>query len=82
MNAEELFVHDGRKGETAESLHTGVVDSFRVLVLAFKLEGEVVGKVAALMVAPEQPEGVGIPDLERPEVEDALQTITVSLVIA
>lgn len=34
MNAKELLVHDGGKGEVAERLHTGVVDLLGVLVLA------------------------------------------------
>jgi hypothetical protein len=39
-------------------------------VLAFQLEGEVVRKMAALMVSSQEPQRVGIVDLERPKVED------------
>jgi hypothetical protein len=38
-------------------------------VLAFKLEGEVVRKMAALMVASQEPQRVGIVNLEGPKVE-------------
>ncbi len=41
-------------------------------MLAFKLEGEVVGEMAAFVIASEEPESVGVPDLEGPQVEDAL----------
>jgi hypothetical protein len=42
-------------------------------VLAFGLEREVVGQVAALMVATEEEERVRIPDLEGPKVKQTLQ---------
>lgn len=35
MNAEELLVHNRGEGEGAERVHAGVVDFFRVLVLAY-----------------------------------------------
>jgi hypothetical protein len=35
-------------------------------VLAFEFEGEVVGQMAAFMVATKEPQGVGIPNLQRP----------------
>ncbi len=73
MDAEELLVHDCSKREGAERFHASIVDGFGVLVLAFELEGEVVGQVAAFMVASEEPEGIGIPDLERPKVQHALE---------
>jgi hypothetical protein len=41
-------------------------------VLAFQLESEVVGQVAALVVTTEQPQGVGIVNLERPQIQNAL----------
>ena len=40
--------------------------------LTFELEGKVVGQVAALVIAPQEEERVGVPHLERPEVQDAL----------
>lgn len=72
MNAQELLVHDRRQRQATERLHAGLVDGLGVLVLALELEGEVIGQVAALVVAAQQPEGLGIVDLERPQVQDAL----------
>ena len=51
MYTEELLVHDGGQGQCAEGLHTGVINSLGVFVLAFELESEVVGQVAAFVVA-------------------------------
>ena len=51
MNAEELLVHDSGKRERAERLHARFVYCLGVLVLAFKLEGKVIGKMATLVVA-------------------------------
>jgi hypothetical protein len=34
VNAQELLVHDGCEGKVTETVHAGVVDDFRVLVLA------------------------------------------------
>ena len=42
-------------------------------MLTFELECEVVGQMAALVVSSEKPEGVGVPDLQRPEVQDTLR---------
>lgn len=42
-------------------------------MLALKLEGEVVGQMTALVVSSEQPKRVRIPDLQRPEVQNALK---------
>jgi hypothetical protein len=74
VDAEELLVHDCGQGKTAERLHAGIVDGLGVLVLAFELEGEVIGQVATLVVSSQQPEGLGVMDLERPEVKDTLYT--------
>lgn len=41
-------------------------------MLAFELEGEVVGEMATFVVSPKKPKGVGIPDLERPQIQNAL----------
>lgn len=41
-------------------------------MLAFQLEGKIVGQMTAFMVASKQPEGIGIPNFERPQVQDAL----------
>ena len=71
--AEELLVHDRSKGESAERIHARLVYSLRVFMLAFELEGEVVGQMPALVVSAKQPERIGIPDLQRPQVQDTLQ---------
>lgn len=42
-------------------------------MLALQLEGEVVGQMPALVVPSEQPERVGVPNLQRPQIQDALQ---------
>ena len=72
VNAQELLVHDGRQRQTAKRLQTCLINLLAVLVLALQLESEVVGQVAALVVTTQQPESVGVPDLERPKVEDTL----------
>lgn len=41
-------------------------------MLAFELEGEVIGQMPALVVSAEQPERVGVPDLQGPQVQDTL----------
>ena len=66
VDAQELLVHDSSQWQRAERFHARIVDLLRVFVLAFELESEVVGKVAAFVVASEEPEGVGVPNLERP----------------
>ena len=66
MDAEKLLVHDGCQWQRAKGLHTGIVHLVRILVLAFKLEGEVVGQMSTFVVTTEQPQRVRIPDLERP----------------
>jgi hypothetical protein len=50
VNAEELLVHDCGKRKTAERFHASLINLLRVFVLAFKLEGKVVGKMSAFMV--------------------------------
>lgn len=74
VNAQELLVHDRRQRQSAKALHARVVDPLRVLVLALELEGEVVGEMAAFVVASEEEEGVGVPDLEGPEIQNALRS--------
>ena len=64
MYAEELLVHDSSQGQGAKGFHTRIVDFFRVLVFAFELEGEIVCQMPALVIAAEEPQCVGIPDLE------------------
>lgn len=45
-------------------------------MLAFELEGEVVCKMATFVVSSEEPQGVWVPDLERPQVENTLSWIS------
>src|SRR5262245_1952497 len=68
--AQELLVHDSGQRQRTEGIHAGIIDSLGVLVLAFQLESEVVGQMPALVVSAEQPKGVGIPDLESPQVQN------------
>ena len=37
-----------------------------------ELKGEVIRQMTTFMVTPEEEEGIGVPDLETPQVEDAL----------
>lgn len=72
---QELLVHDSGEGKRAEGVHAGFVDGFGVFVLAFELECEVVGQMATLVVTTQQPERVGVPNLERPQVQNTLQVL-------
>ena len=76
VNTQELLVHNSSKGKSAEGLHAGLVNGLGVFVLALKLEGEVVGQMATLVVTTHEPEGVGVPDLEGPEVENTLRIMS------
>lgn len=73
--AQELFVHDSGERERAERVHACFVDPVGVLVLAFQLEREVVRKMPAFVVSSEQEERIGVPDLQRPQIQDALYRI-------
>ncbi|TKW51225.1 hypothetical protein CTA1_2028 [Colletotrichum tanaceti] len=79
VDAQELFVHDGSQGQAAEGLHAGLVNGLGVLVLALELEGKVVGQVATLVVTAEQPQGLGVVDLQAPEIQDALDAEVASV---
>lgn len=72
MYAEELLVHDCRQRQCAERLHTSVVYLFRIFVLALEFEGEVIGQMSTLVVTSQKPQCVGIPYLERPQVQHTL----------
>jgi hypothetical protein len=67
--AQELLVHDRCEGQRTERLDTGLILALGILVLALGLESEVVGQMAALVVATEQIERVWVADLETPQVE-------------
>ena len=43
-------------------------------MLAFKLEGEVIGKMSTFVIATKKEECIRIPDLQSPEIEHALST--------
>lgn len=74
MDTEELLVHDRRERQGAERLHAGIVDLFRILVFTLQLEGEIVRQMAALMVSAQQPKGLWVPNLQRPEIENTLMS--------
>lgn len=50
MNAEELLVHESRQRKAVKGLHAGVIDPLRVFDFTFGLEGEILGKMATLMI--------------------------------
>jgi hypothetical protein len=72
VDAKELLVHDGGKWETAKGLYTRFIHLLGVLVLAFQLEGEIVGQMPAFVISAQKPERVWIPNLQSPEIENAL----------
>lgn len=73
VDTQELLVHDGRQRQRTERFDARLVDPFAILVLALKLEGEVIRQVATLVITAQQPERIGIPDLQRPKVQNTLQ---------
>ena len=64
MYAQELLVHDGSQWQGTEGFHASIIHFLRVFVLAFQLEGEIIGQVTAFVIASQKPKSVGIPDLE------------------
>ena len=48
-------------------------------MLALELEGKVICKVTTFMVSTQQPERIGIPDFQRPEVENTLRKISMRM---
>jgi len=74
MNTQELLVHDCRQRQRTERLHAGFINGLGILVLAFQLEGEIVGQVATLVVSTQEPESLGIVNLQRPQVKNTLDT--------
>ena len=76
VNTQELLVHNSSEGKSAERLHAGLVHGLGVFVLALKLEGEVVCQMTTLVVTTHKPEGVGVPDLETPEVKNTLHIMS------
>jgi hypothetical protein len=76
VNTQELLVHNSSEGKSAERLHASLVHGLGVFVLALQLEGKVIGQMATLVVATHEPESVGVPDLESPEVENTLHIMS------
>jgi hypothetical protein len=73
MYAQKLLVHDRSQWQGAEGIHTRVVYHLGVFVLAFEFESEIVREMATFVIASEQPKGVWVPDLERPQIQHALR---------
>jgi beta-lactam-binding protein with PASTA domain len=69
---QKLLVHDCCQRQCTERVHAGLIHGLRVLVLALKLECEVISQVPAFVVSAQQPERIRVPDFEGPKVEDAL----------
>ena len=63
MHAEELSVEQGCDGQGLERPDACLVYVCGVLVQALALEGEVFCQMSAFVVAPQQEETVGIPEL-------------------
>lgn len=76
MYTQKLLVHNGSQRQGAEGVHAGIVDLLRVFVFAFELEREVVCEMSTLMIAAQQPQCVGIPNLERPQIEYTLLSVS------
>lgn len=75
MDTQKLLVHDRRQRQRAEGFDAGLVDFLAVLVLALELKSEVIRKMSALVVASQEPERVGVPDLQGPEVQNTLEDV-------
>lgn len=73
MNAQKLFVDRGRQRQCTERVHASIIYPLRILVLALEFEREVVRQVSTFMVPAKEEEGIWIPDLECPQVKNALQ---------
>jgi hypothetical protein len=70
--AQELLVHDRCQRQCAERVHACFIDLLGVLVFTLELKCEVVGQMPALVVSAEEPKRVGVPDFQRPQVQNAL----------
>lgn len=70
MDAQELLVNGSTERQGAERLYACIINDGGVLVDTLLLEAKVGGQMAALVVASEEEEGVGIMDFKGPEVED------------
>lgn len=72
VDAEKLLVHDRSQRQRTEGFHASFINPLSVFVLTLELEGEVVGQMSTFMVAPQKPQGIRVPNLESPQVKDAL----------
>ena len=68
MDTQELLIHDCRQWQCAEGFDASLIDFLAVFVFALELEGEIICKMSAFMVASQEPKCVGVPDLESPEI--------------
>lgn len=73
VDTEELLVHNRRQRQRTEGFDARLIDPLAILVFTLQLEREVVCQVATLVVTPQQPKRVGIPDLQSPEIQNALR---------
>ena len=79
VDTEELLVHNRRQRQRAERFNARLVNALTVLMLALQFEGKVVRKMATFVVTSQQPKGVGVPNLQGPEVKNALQQAKLAL---
>lgn len=79
MHAQELLIHEGGERQTVERLHASVIDALGVFDLALLLECEVLGEVAALVIAAQQEERRRVEQLHGPQVEHALDAKVASV---
>lgn len=68
VDTEELLVHDRRQRQRAERFDAGLVDLLVVFMLAFEFKGEIIRKMSTLVVATQEPQCVGVPDLQGPKI--------------
>lgn len=73
MNAEKLLIHDCRQRQRAERFNTGLIDPLAIFVFTLELEGEVFCQMAGFVVTTQQPDRVGVPNLQSPEIQNTLQ---------
>ena len=72
MDAEELFVHNRDQRKSIKSVHALVVNFLVVLDDAFLAEGEMLGQMAAFVIASEEEDRIRVADLEAPEIKHTL----------
>ena len=72
VDAQKLPVDDGAQRECVEGLERHLVHSVVVFALALLFEGEVLCQVVALVVSPDEEDGVPVLDLQRVQVQQHL----------